>query len=121
MKNIFLDEEDSHYKFSWHKLGDIDYGRPNLGGVVPVAVYRLLEYSLNNVLHDEFGAEKADELFRKAGYLAATEFAHNCLPLEAELDKFLLALQDKLLKLKIGILRVESADLQKGEFTITVH
>lgn len=120
MKNVFL-EEDSHYNFRWEKLGDIHEGRPNMGSLVPVAVYRLLEYSLNNVLYDEFGAEKANELFRKAGYVAATEFAHNCLPLEAELDKFLLALQDKLLELKIGILRVESADLQKGEFTITVH
>lgn len=121
MDNIFLPKEDGHYQFKWHKLGDIQEGRPNLGQMLPVAVYRLLEYSVNNVLFDLYGAEQANEIFRRAGYLAATEFAHNCLPLEAELDEFLLAVQDKLLEYKIGIFRVEKADLQTGEFIVTVY
>lgn len=121
MDNIFLPKEDGHYQFKWHKLGDIAEGRPNIGNMVPVAVYRLLEYSVNNVLFDLYGAEQANEIFRKAGYLAAVEFAHNCLPLETELDEFLLAVQDKLLEYKIGIFRVEKADLQTGEFIVTVY
>lgn len=121
MENIFRPEEESHYNFKWNKLGDIGEGRPNMGPVVPVAVYRLLEYSVNNVLFDLYGAEQANEIFRKAGYLAATEFAHNCLPLDADLEDFLLALQEKLLEFKIGIFRVEKADLETGEIVVTVY
>lgn len=121
MENIFLPDEDSHYKFNWQKLGDIQKGRPNMGPVVPVAVYRLLEYSVNNVLFDLYGAEKADEIFRKAGHLAALEFAKNCLPLDAEPDDYLLAVQEKLLEFKIGIFRVEKLDLETGEVVVTVY
>lgn len=121
MENIFLKEEESHYKFKWHKLGDIAEGRPNMGPVVPVAVYRLLEYSVNNVLFDLYGAEQANEIFRKAGFLAATEFAQNCLPLDGDQDEFLLAVQQQLRELKIGVFRVERLDVEKGEVTITVY
>ncbi len=121
MENVFLPNEDSHYKFKWHKLGDIQEGRPNMGAVVPVAVYRLLEYSVNNVLFDLYGAEQANEIFRKAGYLAATEFAQNCLPLDGSEEEFLLAVQEKLLEFKIGIFRVENVDVKKCEVTVTVY
>ena len=44
MKNIFETDPESHYRFSWDKLGDIEKGRKNLGESMPVLVYRLLEY-----------------------------------------------------------------------------
>ncbi|MGN0720516.1 MAG: hypothetical protein ACI4LZ_01005, partial [Anaerovoracaceae bacterium] len=72
MGNIFM--KGSHHVFTWDKLGDIKGGREDLGEEVPVLVYRLMEYSMNNVLFDEFGEEKADELFRKAGHLAGSEY-----------------------------------------------
>ena len=31
--------------FSWEDLGDIAAGRPNLGQSVPVAMYRLLQFT----------------------------------------------------------------------------
>ncbi len=33
------------HDFSWDDLGDLKSGRPNLGPMVPVLVYRLLEYT----------------------------------------------------------------------------
>ena len=33
---------------------------------MPVLVYRLLEYSMNDVLFKNFGIEKTDEIFRQA-------------------------------------------------------
>ena len=118
MGNIFM--KGSHHVFTWDKLGDIKGGREDLGEEMPVLVYRLMEYSINNVLFDEFGEEKANELFRKAGHLAGSEYAKNVLPLDSDLDTFLLTLQQNLRELKIGILRMEDMDETNGQFILTV-
>lgn len=121
MKNVFETDNKSHYLFSWGKLGDIKAGREHLGEEMPVVVYRMLEYSLNNVLFNHFGSEKADELLREAGRLAGSEYAKNVLPLDADEADFVSALTDSVSELKIGILRVEKGDFARGTFTITVH
>lgn len=64
MKNIFEVSLESHYQFEWDKLGNIKKGREHLGEEMPVLVYRLLEYSMNDVLFKNFGIEKTDEIFR---------------------------------------------------------
>lgn len=33
------------YDLKWDDLGDIEAGRPNLGGVTSVVVYRLMQYT----------------------------------------------------------------------------
>ena len=55
MKNIFEVSPESHYQFEWDKLGNIKKGREHLGEEMPVLVYRLLEYSMNDVLFKNFG------------------------------------------------------------------
>ena len=57
MKNIFEVSLESHYQFEWDKLGNIKKGREHLGEEMPVLVYRLLEYSMNDVLFKNFGIE----------------------------------------------------------------
>lgn len=121
MNNIFKPNKDSHYHFTWEKLGNIKDGRRNMGEEMPVIVYRLLEYSMNNVLFERYGAEVANEIFREAGLLAGKEYAKNVLPLEAKPEDFVTELQNSLADLKVGILRMESADFERGEFTITVY
>lgn len=113
--------KETHYLFRWDKLGDIAVGRQNLGQLVPVQIYRMLEYSLNHVLFEEFGPEKCDEIFRKAGHLAGMEYARNVLPLDASPSRFFSVLQNSLADLMVGILRVEKADFDEGEFILTVH
>ena len=113
--------ERSHYLFSWDKLGNIAEGRQHLGESMPVLVYRMLEYSINNVLFETFGHEKCDELLRRAGYLAGTEFAKHMLPLDETPSRFLTALHTRLAELKVGILRVEQGDFESGEIVIAVH
>lgn len=117
MSNIFMNT--SHHIFSWDKLGDIKEGRGDLGEEMPVLVYRLLEYSMNHVLAQEYGAEQANELFRKAGYLAGSEFAKNMLDLTVELETFIAQLQQVLKDLKIGILRIESME-ENGRIILTI-
>lgn len=118
MSNIFL--EEPHHIFSWEKLGNIKEGREDLGENVPVIVYRLMEYTMNHVLAEEFGKEKADELFRKAGYLAGSQFAENMLNLNADFDSFVAELQSTLRELKIGILRMEEVAEGGGKIVLTV-
>lgn len=111
----------SHYYFSWDKLGDIKEGRQNLGESMPVLVYRLMEYSMNHVLFAAYGEEQANSLFRQAGHLAGSEYAKNVLDLTLEPNNFLQSLSASLESLKVGILRVEKADFETGDFVITVH
>ena len=50
-------------------------GRENLGNEIPVAVYRLMEYSLREELAEQFGKEGQIRVFRNAGYRAGKYFA----------------------------------------------
>jgi len=107
-------------KFTWAGLGDINEGRSSLGLNMPVIVYRLFQYTLKDILSRELNEEQAASLFKAAGHLAGTEFAKNALDLTGDFDHFITNLQRTLNDLKIGILRIESADLENFKFTLTV-
>lgn len=109
------------YRFSWAMLGDIRMGRPNLGPMTRLEPYRLMQYTFRDVLEQEFGTDRADEIFYTAGLLAGKEFYKNAVGLPADLNDFVKRLQDLLAELKIGILRVEKADPEKGSFILSVY
>lgn len=106
--------------FKWEMIGDIDQGRPNLGGTMDVAVYRLMQFTLRDVIIQEFDPETADRLYYKAGELAGGEFCKKLVDKENDFTGFILQVQELLKDLKIGILRVEQSDLEKSKFTLTV-
>ena len=112
--------EDKSSKFTWDGLGDISIGRKNLGPDMPVLVYRLFQYTLKDILAREYDEETASSLFRVAGHLAGTELAKNVLDLSGDFDFFVANLTNKLKELKIGVLRIEKADLATLSFTLTV-
>ncbi len=112
--------EYGHYNFTWQDIGDIKLGRPNLGSKVPVLAYRLLQYTLRDVLISEMGVDAANEIMVKAGRLAGIHFCKNLLNRKTYFNDFLAQLQRVLKEQAIGILRIESADLEKMRFTITV-
>ena len=118
MSNVFFSEP--HHIFSWEKLGNIKEGREDLGEDMPVVVYRLLEYTMNHILTEEFGTERANELFRKSGFLAGQEFAKNLLDLTLPLEQFVAQLQKILRDLKIGILRIEEIQDNADQIILTV-
>jgi len=95
-------------------------GRPNLGSEAPVAIYRLMQFTLKDILSRELGLDKTVQLLARAGELAGREFCRNALNTKLSLPEFIADFEKKLIDLKIGILRVESADLQTLHFTITV-
>ena len=118
MENIF--ENKSKKSFTWKQLGDIKLGRSNLGEEMPVAVYRLMQYTLLDILSEKHGLDKANGVFREAGYLAGVEFSKNVLNLKLDFDNFISHLQETLKTLKIGILRMEATNIETGEMILTV-
>ena len=121
MGNIFQEKsQNKHSIFTWEGLGDIKEGRGNLGEDMPVIVYRLLEYTMLHVLAEEYGEEKANDMFRKAGFLAGEQLAKNTLDLKVDFQGFVEQLQKTLRDLKIGIIRIEKFDEATGEVTLTV-
>lgn len=120
VRDTGMTETGRKYRFSWILLGDIKAGRPNLGPATRVEVYRLMQYTMRDILEQEFGTEKADEIFYKAGLLAGKEFYKNALGTPKDLNDFVSRLQQLLREMSIGILRIEKADPEKGSFVMTV-
>jgi predicted hydrocarbon binding protein len=102
-------------------IGDVAQGRPNLGLQMDARVYRLMQFTLRDVLISQFGVEKTDEVLFVAGKLAGTEYSRNMVPAGLGFDAYISALQEGLKSLGIGILRVEKADTEKLQFTLTVE
>ena len=113
-------EERSEYQFQWKDLGNVEEGRPNLGPSTLVSVYRLMQYTLRDVLITRYGVETANELFVEAGKLAGAQFSKNMLDLSADFEAFVAQLQERMRTLNIGILRIEKADISNMDFVLTV-
>lgn len=118
MKNIFM-ENQKEITFEEYMAYKKD-GREKLGDNLPVAVYRMLEYSLRNTLIEEYGKETQIKIFRKAGYQAGTFFAKNYLNCDLPLERFLGDLQTQMETMKIGVLRVEGVNSDDGTIMLTV-
>ena len=119
MNNIFL-RSAKHNVFTWDSLGNIKEGRGDMGEDMPVLVYRLMQYTMLDVLTKEHGGDQANEYFRRAGFLAGMEFAKHTLDLKADFNAFLANLQNVLQTMKIGILRMEAFDSATGDIVLTV-
>lgn len=114
------ENDNSRNEFQWDNIGNIEAGRGDLGEDMPVLVYRLFQFTVLDVLTKELGAEKANDVFRDAGFIAGNQFAKNVLDLEVDFNDFLANLQTKLAELKIGILNMENHNADTGEMTLTV-
>ena len=113
-------EERETPMFDWSMIGNIAEGRPNLGSTMDVAVYRLMQFTLRDVIIQEFDTATADRLYYKAGELAGRELFRALITQKTDFGAFIKELQELLSALKIGILRVEKSDVEKMEFTLTV-
>jgi predicted hydrocarbon binding protein len=116
---MFKEERDES-QFEWSMLGDLREGRPNLGPLVHVSVYRLMQFTLRDILIRDFDVETADRIFFEAGKKAGEAYFQHVLTEKEDLDALFADLQQTMKDLGIGIFRVESADHQKGSFVVTV-
>ena len=117
-ENIFMKEKkpisfEDYLEYDENSMG-------NLGGELPVIVYRLLEYSIKDELAVRYGRAEQVEIFRKAGRKAGEFFARKMLNLNQPLDQFVSELQSKMQELKIGVLRIEKVDEESGKIILNV-
>jgi predicted hydrocarbon binding protein len=113
-------EKREESAFEWTMLGQVDMGRPNLGSKTDVAVYRLMQFTLRDVLITKYSVEEADSIFYAAGETAGRHFYENLITKRDSFGDFIAELQEVLKDRGIGILRVEKGDLEKLAFTLTV-
>lgn len=107
-------------EFEWSRIGDIAAGRENLGPNMLVAVYRLFQYTMMDVLVDCYGSEEANALFRAAGRRAGKAFYKYAMNKPDDVHALVSELQEKLATYKIGIFRMEKMDLSTLSFQLTV-
>lgn len=107
-------------RLDWSRLGNIQVGRPNLGMLTRVEMYRLLQYSMRSALDEAYDASVARKILHRAGELSGIAFAQEFLDLSQPLNKFLADLHEQLRDLSMGILRVEKMDPDTLTLTVTV-
>ena len=108
------------HPFSWELLGNLEVGRPNLGPLMRVETYRLMQFTLREVLEKHYGTTVADSMLYEAGYLSGKHFYDELIGPVADLHVFSKRLGQALRDLGIGILAIEEADLINGQFVVTV-
>lgn len=112
--------DERKYRFNWDLIGDIDQGRPNLGTMISVEQYRLMQFTIRDVLEAELGREKADELFYEAGYVSGKHFYNQYIGNPETLEEFVSKSQQALKDKGIGVLRIEEADMGGKRVLLTV-
>jgi predicted hydrocarbon binding protein len=108
------------YKFTWELLGDLSIGRPNLGNLTRVEIYRLMQFTFRDVLETRFGTDVADEIFFEAGSVAGKEFYNHFLSEARDSGTLMKLLQDALREYGVGIFRVEHGDSDARNMVVTV-
>jgi hypothetical protein len=86
-------EERKQPIFSWEQIGNISEGRPNLGKMTDLCVYRLMQFTLRDVMICELGVAKTDEIFFKAGEEAGRAFYKNVLTRKENIDDLMKHIQ----------------------------
>jgi len=89
-------EEREAPQFDWSMIGNVGEGRPNLGPTMDVAVYRLMQFTLRDILITEFGTEAADRIYYKAGELAGRQFCKQLINKNNDFNGFVRETQELL-------------------------
>lgn len=119
--NVSEDSSARRYQFSPDLLGDeYNSARPRLGPTAPLAVYRLFQFTLRDILEQRYGTGQADQLFRDAGALAGKAFYDKYCTAAATTNELARIIQDQFRALAIGIVRFEKSDVENLHFQLTV-
>ena len=95
---------------------------PNISDQINLIPYRMLQYTVRDVIEQKTDRDACDKLYYEAGEVAGMFFFEHFLTefKTLPLNGFVGELQRTLKELGVGVLRVEKADAEKGEFTLTV-
>lgn len=108
------------YAFTWNLLGDLEVGRPNLGPTVRLEMYRLMQFCLRDAMETALGSDATDTIFFNAGKIAGTAFFQRYFPTRPDFNDFIREVQALLLRLGVGVLRVEEAAPGLERLVLTV-
>jgi uncharacterized protein len=108
------------YEFTWELLGNLSEGRPNLGPMMRLEVYRLMQFCFRDVIEERYGSDDADAIMYQSGYLAGKHFFIHLIGETASVAELVKKLQSTLKDLSIGILRVEKHNEETGEIVMTI-
>ncbi|MDR3001853.1 MAG: 4-vinyl reductase [Fibromonadaceae bacterium] len=110
------------YQFDWDNTvgSNMEQARPNLGPSIRIEAYRLFQFTLRDVLEQNFGTKTTDMLFREAGGLAGKAFFDRFLKDAKDVASLTTKIQDSFNTLKMGIFRVELAAEDHSHFVFTV-
>ena len=100
---------ERRYLFSWELLGGLSEGRPTLGRYARLEAYRLMQYTMRDVLEERLGTQQAEGLFYQAGQLAGREFFQHMIGETHEGQWLLRRLQQVLREMGLGLLHLEEA------------
>ncbi len=115
-----MKKDTRKYAFEWRLLGDLAAGRPTLGPSTRLEAYRLMQFSLRDVVEQHVGTHMADRLFFEAGQLAGGKFFDHLVSPVGSLEEFVSKVQGLFKELNIGLLKVEKNDVASGELVLTV-
>lgn len=121
MYNVFKPYHLRHSQFSFGRMGDIDRARDTLGPNMPVAVYRLMLFTIIDTLESDLGAVPTRHMLHEAGRLAGSELAMHRLRLEDAPGDFMKSFGALYAELKIGHLQVERYDPVTREVVLLVE
>jgi len=119
-----MEVSERKYEFTWDLLGsNMELARPNLGNSLSIEVYRLLQFTMRDVIEQEYGTQAADDIFYKSGVLAGKSFYDTFLSVftgTTETGPFVRRIAELFRDLGVGIFRVESFDPETLECYVTV-
>lgn len=107
-------------ELTWESLGDLQAGRPNLGALMRVEVYRLMQFALHEVLDKTFGEDSASQLIYDAGRNAGILFSRHVVGEHPNITEYVRHIQEAMFALGIGVVRFEKTDMVLGEIVLTV-
>ena len=115
--------EKRKYNFDWDTAVSfsIKQARPNLGPNTRVEIYRLLKYSIQQLLEEKLGIEETTNLFREAGIQSGkafySKFLINSLNITTLVDK----IKESFNAMGIGIFKIESLTEDHSYFKFTIE
>jgi predicted hydrocarbon binding protein len=110
------------YEFDWDMIStaNIEDSRPNLGPTTRLENYRLMQFTLRDILEQRYGTDTTDDIFRSAGRMAGKNIYEHLLNDVTDFADLVSKLHTLLKEMSIGILRMEEVDLDAGKFILTV-
>jgi len=79
-----------------------------------------MQFTLRDVIEQNYGTEDTDKLFFAAGKMAGKVFYEHYIHPVASVDEFVSKTQQVLREKSIGILRIEEAALGEGRIVLTI-